>query len=89
VSPALYTVIFVGALITIVLTWLLPESRFRPHGLMTAAAAAMIGMVVFTIVVLDHPFRGGVSISSHPFEDVYDNLMGGTPREMGGHPGGH
>ncbi len=89
VSPALYTVIIVGALITIVLTWLLPEGRFRQHALMTAAAAAMVGMVVFTIVVLDHPFRGGVSISSHPFEDVYDNLMGGTPREMGGHPGGH
>lgn len=77
VPGALYVVVVVSGLNTIALTWFLPVGRPRLHMIMTGITAAMIGMVILTIVILDKPFRGVISISPDAFEDAYYFLMDG------------
>ena len=62
------------------MTWFLPVNRSVLHVMMTGITAPLIGMVIFTIIVIDHPFRGsGVSIGPDAFEDSYYFLMDGAP----------
>jgi hypothetical protein len=75
---SLYAVVLIGGLLTIVLTYFLVLERFPLHIVMTLICSAMIGMVVFLIVVMDRPFRGEVSIGPDAFEQAYTVLMGGT-----------
>ncbi len=80
VPGALYAVVFLGGLQTIAMTWFLPVNRPRLHVMMSSFTAAMIGMVIFTIIVIDHPFRGSaISIGPDAFEDSYYYLMDGVP----------
>jgi hypothetical protein len=75
---ALYAVVLIGGLLTIALTYFLVLDRFPLHIVMTCICSAMIGMVVFLIVVMDRPFRGDVSIGSEDFQRAYTTLMGGS-----------
>lgn len=77
VPGALYAVVLIGGLATVALTWLLPVSRVRMHIVMNAIVSAMIGMIVFTIILVDHPFRGAISIGPEAFEDAFNFLMDG------------
>lgn len=77
VPGALYAMVILSGLNTIALTWFLPVARPRLHLVMTGITAAMIGMVVFTIVIVDKPFRGSISIGPEAFEDSYYFLMDG------------
>ena len=72
---ALWLVVLLGGAITIVLTYFMALERFNVHVWMTAFTAAMVALVVFMIVVVDHPFRGEVSIGPDAFELIYDQLM--------------
>jgi Protein of unknown function (DUF4239) len=72
---SLYAVVLIGGVLTIGLTYLLALERMRLHVVMTGIASAMIGLVVFMIVVMDHPFRGEVSIGPEDFEQAYSVLM--------------
>jgi hypothetical protein len=75
VPTALYAVVFFGAGLVIFLTYFLTLESVRLHVAMTFITAAMIGLVVFLIVVMDHPFRGEVSIGPDAFEQSYQMLM--------------
>lgn len=72
---ALWFVIVFGGVVTIVLTYFLALERFSTHVAMTIFAAIVVSLLVFMIVVVDHPFRGEVSISPDAFRLVYDHLM--------------
>ena len=77
VPGALYAVVIISGLNTIALTWFLPVPWPRLHGIMTGITATMIGMVIFTIVIPDKPFRGAISIGPEAFRDSYYFLMDG------------
>ena len=81
--PPLYAVVFIGGVLTIILTYFLVLERSRLHALLTLVASAMIGLVVFMIVVMDHPFRGDVSIGPEAFVQAHDVLMGGGSESAG------
>lgn len=72
---SLYAVVFIGGALTIMLTYFLALERIRLHVVMRLIASAMIGLVVFMIVAMDHPFRGEVSIAPDAFEEAHDVLM--------------
>ncbi len=38
------------------------------HTLMVAALALVMGLVLFTVTVLNHPFKGDVHVDPEPFE---------------------
>jgi hypothetical protein len=76
VPTPLYIVVFAGACLVILLTYFLALRSMRLHVAMTLITSAMIGLVVFMIVVMDHPFRGEVSVSPDAFREAYKMLMG-------------
>jgi hypothetical protein len=78
---SLYAVVLIGGLLTIILTYFLALDRFPLHIVMTLICSAMIGMVVFLIVVMDRPFRGEVSIGNEDFARAYATLMHGNESE--------
>ena len=45
------------------------------HILMNGLLGALIGALIFLIIVLDHPFSGWFKVSSGPFEISYQQLM--------------
>ena len=56
------------------LIWLL-DMEICVHLLLGGVLALFLGIVIFLIAVLDHPFRGEVSVGCNSFGPVYDSLM--------------
>lgn len=71
----LWAVVFLGALFNIFLTWMLILDNETPHVWLGMVFSAMIGILIFLTAAMDHPFMGEFSISSHPYQMVYDQLM--------------
>ena len=70
----LWSVVLIGALLTITSTYLLEIDRSL-HIIMTAFLSMFIGLIVFVIASLDRPLNGPLAISPHPFEIVRDHLI--------------
>lgn len=75
VHPILYFVLFVGSFITILFAMLFGTENLSPHLVMTLLLAAMIGMIIFTILAMDYPFTGTISIKPDVFSTVLTSLM--------------
>ena len=69
----LWIVVLIGACISIVLTYFFHVSDRRLHYLLTGLVASMLGVMIFLIAAIDHPFRGGEGVTS----EVYRNVLGG------------
>jgi ABC-type enterochelin transport system permease subunit len=59
-----------GAFINIALTWMFAPEDPLFHRLVSSAYAAMVGFMIFVILVLDHPFWGKISVEPGAFEHV-------------------
>lgn len=70
----MWMVVIVGAMMNIALIWLF-EMRLISHFFLGGFLAAFMGMMIFLIASLDNPFRGEVSISSKPFQEIHAQLM--------------
>jgi Protein of unknown function (DUF4239) len=75
VAVMIWWVIFFGALINLVLSWLFVVKNRSLHILMNGLLGALIGALIFLIIVLDFPFRGWFKVSSESFEITYQQLM--------------
>ncbi len=71
----MYMVIIFGAVLNIVISWLLVVDNFKLHGVLNALMAALLGLLVYLIAAMDNPFRGEYSVSPEAFELVRDQLM--------------
>jgi hypothetical protein len=72
---ALWAVVAVGAVLSVMLTWLFKLDNMRLHVALVAITAAMIGLLIFMTAAMDNPFRGEVSVGPDAFVVVYDQLM--------------
>ena len=70
----LWSVVLLGAFLTISVTYLLKIERVV-HVVLTAFLAMFIGLVVFVIASLDQPLSGPLSIDSRPYRLVRDRLI--------------
>lgn len=70
----LWYIVLLGALINVILVWLL-DMRFLAQAVLGGLLALFIGSVIALVVGLDHPFLGDVSIPPRPFENVYDGFV--------------
>jgi hypothetical protein len=68
-------VVFSGALINLILSWVFVVKKKGLHVLMNALLGALIGSLIFLIITLDFPFKGWFRISSEAFETAYRQLM--------------
>jgi len=72
-------VVLVGAVITIGSMHLLRMENDGAHLLLTVATAVMLGLVIFVIVVLDHPLWGKQGLGADPIAEVW-RIIGGAGR---------
>jgi hypothetical protein len=75
VAVMIWWVVFFGALINLILSWLFVVRNVSLHILMNGLLGALIGALIFLIIVLDFPFRGWFKVSSESFEISYQQLM--------------
>ena len=70
----MWSVVLIGAFLTISVTYLLKMQRVV-HFVLTAFFAMFIGLVVFVIASLDQPLSGPLAIDSDPYQLVLDRLI--------------
>jgi hypothetical protein len=74
-STSLWALVLIGAVISIAVSWAFHVKNRRMHLWMTALVSSLLGLMVFLLAAMDHPFMGKISVSSAPFEIVYETLM--------------
>ena len=71
----LYFMLIAGGLVTISFTLFFGTENFGPQLLMTSLLATLIGLTLFTIISLDYPFTGDVSIKPDVFKTELSTLL--------------
>jgi hypothetical protein len=70
----LYFLVLGGAVLLIGMTYLLWTEEFWLQFVLTISLSAMISLMVFLIVAMDHPLWGPVSASPEAFKNVLDTI---------------
>ncbi|MGH6901547.1 MAG: hypothetical protein ACREIR_02265 [Geminicoccaceae bacterium] len=74
IPGVLWYVVAIGALVNIILIWML-NMRFFTHMILGGIVAFFLGVVVFLIIAMDRPMRGEVTVGPAAYQLVYDVLM--------------
>jgi Protein of unknown function (DUF4239) len=74
VPAVLWAVLIFGAIATVGFTYLFGLASTWAHRLMVLTLAAVIGLVLFTVGALEHPFEGGARIGTGFFELVLERF---------------
>ena len=72
--PQLWTLILMGAIICIVVTWYFHIESLQMHIWMTIFIAGLLGLMIFIVAALDNPYRGAISVSPEPLVRVYHQM---------------
>jgi hypothetical protein len=70
----LWLVVILGSIINIIIPWFLVYDRQIVEDLMIVMMAATIGLLVFLMAAMDHPFLGEFSVSPENFQILYDRM---------------
>jgi Protein of unknown function (DUF4239) len=71
----IWLILFMGALVNIVLTWLLVIKNKKLDIVVNVLSGALLGSLIFLIAAMDNPFRGEYSVSADSFQLLLDGLM--------------
>jgi hypothetical protein len=71
----LWDFVFLGAVLSFVVSWFFQLKSFSMHVWMTAFFAAVLGMEIHLLIIMNHPYRGSLGVSPEAFRVVYDMLM--------------
>ena len=74
-STVMWSVIWVGAAISIGIAYFFNIPDFKLHAILIILMGGFLAMVLFMIVINDKPFYGAVSISSDPYKLILERLM--------------
>ena len=74
-SGALWALVYIGAVINIAVTWCFHLHNQKMHLWMTAMMSSLLGLMIFLLSAMDHPYQGEISVSVEPFKLIYDDLM--------------
>lgn len=72
-----WAVVLLGVAFSISSTWFFRMRSGRLHLLLTSSFAAMLGVLIFFIAAMDHPFRGDFSIGPDAYELTYETVLMG------------
>ncbi|MGI4742416.1 MAG: hypothetical protein ACRYG7_45240 [Janthinobacterium lividum] len=75
VPGVLWGAVLAGAVITILFSYGFVVVSLRLHALLTGLLALMVGVMIFVIAALDHPYLGEVSVTSDAYQIVLDKVM--------------
>lgn len=74
IPSVLWYVVAVGAVINILLIWLL-DVKFMLHLLLGGIISFFLGVMIFLIASMDRPLQGSVSIGPNAYAQMYDLVM--------------
>jgi hypothetical protein len=74
--PLIYFILIAGSMITIAFSLLFGTENIVPHLIMVALMAAMIAISLVTIIAIDYPFTGDLSIGYGAFTEVLSHIQG-------------
>lgn len=77
IPTVVWIVMWSGGIITIVFTYFFGVESIRSQVLMTIALSGEIALILFLVITLDNPFKGTVSVSPEPLQNVLE--MTATP----------
>jgi len=72
--PALWFVLLFGGIITVGLTFFFGAENLFAQITMTTLLAVLIVLIIFTILLMDFPYSGDLSIPVTPFQKVLENF---------------
>lgn len=81
VPSVMWLLLLVGALMVLVLSYLLPHGSWRGSSLALGATGAVISITLFLIFAMDHPYTGDLRVDPTPLTDL-------IPRTAQGRVGG-
>ena len=74
VPGVLWSVLIFGGIAAIGFTYLFGLQNTWAHRLMVVTLAAVIGLALFTVAALGHPFEGGARIGTGAFEQILERF---------------
>ena len=74
-SNVMWSVIWVGAAISIGIAYFFNIPDIKLHAILVALMGGFLAMVLFMIIINDKPFYGFVSISSDPYKLILERLI--------------
>ncbi len=74
-SHVMWSVIWVGAIISIGVAYLFEIEDPKMHAILVALMSGFLAMVLFMIVINDKPFYGAVTIKSDAYKLIVDKVM--------------
>lgn len=77
VPGVVWTVLFLGAVVTVGFTFFFGTFHLRAQVLMTGLLAVTVFMGLFVILAINHPFTGMVSVTPEPLQLVLREFGGG------------
>ena len=83
VPSIIWYVVMGGAILTLLFSYFFSIKAFWLHATLTGMLAAMIGLLIFLIAALDHPYRGEVSVTPEAYQIVLDKVMKPIPSFTG------
>ncbi len=75
----LWGIVLAGAVLNMILLYVLRIEPLRTHMLLIGLVATFIGLMIFFIVAMDHPFVGELSIAPDAFEALRRGQMAAPP----------
>jgi hypothetical protein len=85
VYPILWVVVWVGGLVNLGINALAASGHRMLDYVLQGTYALNIGLVVYLIFSLDHPFVGAVTVSPEPFKYVMGTMKHVDQHPLGGH----
>jgi hypothetical protein len=80
VPGVIWFVVFLGAVLTIMFTYLFGSQYVLMQSLMTGVLAAIIFSAILVIIAIDRPFTGAIAVGQGPLRAVLEELHGGQPQ---------
>jgi len=74
VPTVLWVVLLVGGVEVVSFTYLFGLESTTAHVLMVTSLTLIIGLVLFTVAALDHPFEGDIRIGPDAFEQILERF---------------
>lgn len=76
---SLWSIVLIGAVLSIVPTYLFWVENLGLHAVLVALLATFIALLVFLTAAMDNPFRGEFSVSPDAFQGLLDKVMTTPP----------
>ncbi len=74
-SSNLWALVLIGAAINTAVTWFFYVKAPNIHFWMTMLLSSLLGLMIFLLAAMDHPFLGKLSVGPDAFQVVYDQTI--------------